>query len=97
VDRNVARVPDALKSDPGLIYERTRWRRRKRLDDTAREFLLDFGALGGGSLAPAFAEKLWTERAIQTRKALAKGEVTNAYRLASEHELREGPKLAEAE
>ena len=97
VDRKVARVPDELKSDIGLVYERARWRRRKRLDDSARELLLDNGQLGMGDLDTTFANRVWTERAIQTRKALAKGEVTNAYRLASEHELREGPKLAEAE
>jgi soluble lytic murein transglycosylase len=97
VDRKVAKVPDLFKSHPGLVYERARWRRRKNLDETARDLLLANGTLGDGELHPAYAARVWTERAIQTRKALASGEITNAYRLASEHGLSVGAKLAQAE
>lgn len=97
VDGKVARVPGALKQHPGLIYERARWRRKKRLEDTARDLLLTTGVLGDGNIENRFAERVWIERSIHARKALAAGEVTNAYRLAAEHGLTEGAKYADAE
>src|SRR3546814_4885852 len=44
VDGAVARVPQHLSSDPGLIYERLRWRRRKALDESAVALLADVPA-----------------------------------------------------
>ncbi|NQV20486.1 MAG: lytic transglycosylase domain-containing protein, partial [Rhodospirillales bacterium] len=97
VDRKVARVPKDLKDHPGLIYERVRWRRRKKINDSARDLLLETGMLGSGALKNTYLEKVWTERTIQTRKALAAGEISNAYRLANNHGLTRGAKFAEAE
>src|SRR3546814_8008761 len=44
VDGAVAGVPQHLSSDPGLIYERLSWRRRKALDDSAIALLADVPA-----------------------------------------------------
>ncbi|MBT4889734.1 MAG: lytic transglycosylase domain-containing protein, partial [Rhodospirillales bacterium] len=41
VDTAVSKVPKHLKNDPGLIYERLRWRRRKGKDTSARELLVN--------------------------------------------------------
>ena len=41
VDWALRRVPDGLKRDPGLLYERLKWRRRKDRIDDAVEILLD--------------------------------------------------------
>ena len=54
VDNAIARVPVALRNDPGLVYERLRWRRLKNLTDNAVELLQDppqhwFGRTNGGS------------------------------------------------
>src|SRR5262249_43378413 len=35
VETLIARVPAKLQNDPGLLYERMRWRRRNELDDDA--------------------------------------------------------------
>ena len=35
----VAKVPAKLEQDPGLLYERARWRRRKDMDDEALAIL----------------------------------------------------------
>ena len=91
VDRAIARVPDRLKNDPGLVYERLRWRRRKGRDSSARELL------------PTSPEILvrpeiwWRERSILARRALRDGHVTEAYHLAKDHGVGPGRAFAEAE
>ena len=91
VDTAIAKVPDELKSHPGLIYERFRWRRRKGKDASALELLEklpdDMGHL----------ELWWVERQALTRRALQKGHVTDAYRIAKGHGLEPGGAFAEAE
>jgi soluble lytic murein transglycosylase len=91
VDNAVARVPEALRSDPGLIYERLRWRRRKDFNDSAVELL----KMPPGDLK--YPEKWWIERAILARDALRSGDITLAYRLARDHGALSGAELAEAE
>ncbi|MDA1357362.1 MAG: lytic transglycosylase domain-containing protein [Proteobacteria bacterium] len=91
VDGAIARVPEDLLASAGLMYERLRWRRRKGRDDGAEEIL--FAApeeLGRPKL-------WWRERAIQTRRALNSGRVSDAYRLASGHGQIESSTFAEAE
>ena len=93
VDDYIAQVPPHLKDHPGLAYERTRWRRRKGLDDRARDILLGLA----DNIGPR-PERWWTERRIQVREMLARGETRTAYRLASEHGLVPGgAPYAEAE
>ena len=77
-DRAIAKIPAHLKDDPGLIYERLRWRRRKGLD-TASEFL---ATVPFDLVYPA---KWWDERSIIARRILRKGHVSEAYRLVKEH------------
>ena len=65
VDYMVAQVPDKLKTDAGLIYERLRWRRKKGLD-SAYDLLKD---LPPGMPQP---HRWWDERAIMARNLLEK-------------------------
>lgn len=80
VDSKVAAVSKEFLDDSGLAYERLRWRRRKNLDERAREILLQPPA----NLGPQ-PKKWWIERHIQARGALREGQAKLAYRLASEH------------
>lgn len=91
VDRLIAKVPDALKGHPGLIYERLRWRRLKGKDASARELL--------ENPPPDLVhpERWWRERVVLARRALYKGHVTAAYDLARNHGLESGAAFAEAE
>lgn len=91
VDRAIARVPDSLKNDPGLVYERLRWRRRKGRDLSARELLKDpIDDLG--------RPEMWArERSILARRALQMGHISEAYRIAKDHGLDSGPRFADAE
>jgi soluble lytic murein transglycosylase len=91
VDTAIARVPKSQMKNPGLIYERLRWRRSKGRYEQSLELL---------SPPPdnlVYPEKWWKERAYLARTALNKGHITTAYRLVKDHQLKEGPSFADAE
>ena len=91
VDAAIARVPADLVESAGLMYERLRWRRRKGRDEGAQEILFRAPKeLGRPKL-------WWRERAIQTRKALNGGRISDAYRLAAAHGQIDSSSFAEAE
>jgi soluble lytic murein transglycosylase len=93
VDSLLARVPEQLRQDPGLIYERVRWRRRK--DQQADAMALILSAPQGRGLP--HAAKWWTERHILARWALAQGDIPNAYLLAVGHGNDNGIAFAQGE
>jgi soluble lytic murein transglycosylase len=81
VDRAIARVPQSLRRDPGLLYERARWRRRKGRTDGAFEIFAN---------APNNLGRpdIWArERTRIARRLLTEGRVTDAYKVASNHRL----------
>jgi len=92
VDAAIARVPANLQDDPGLIYERVRWRRRKGRDDEAADLLLQDKIDPGD-----WPSTWWRERGDLARTALEEGKITIAYRLAAEHGATEGYPFAEGE
>ena len=79
VDTAIAKVPDGLKNDAGLKYERLRWRRRRGKYDSAREILDD---PPDDLIRPA---RWWKERAVVARYTLHQGHAQEAYRLARDH------------
>lgn len=91
VDQALAAVPRALQNDPGLAFERVRWRRLKGRDAEANAILLDPPAELGRP------DKWWDERSIEVRRAMAAKDYGTAYRLAARHGVSDGPDLAEAE
>lgn len=91
VDNAIRSVPSELQNDPGLIFERAKWRRQKALHEESQELLLQMDAT-----VPR-AEKWWRERHLQARKLLAKGHITDAYKLVSQHGLTQGGDFATAE
>jgi soluble lytic murein transglycosylase len=81
VDRLVARVPAELQRDPGLLYERARWRRVKGKYQEAREIFDNL---------PQDLERAdlwWQERAILARRGMREGMTGDAYRLVKDHGL----------
>jgi soluble lytic murein transglycosylase len=81
VDRLVARVPAESQRDPGLLYERARWRRVKGKYQEAREIFDD---------PPTDLERAdlwWQERAILARRGVREGLFGDAYRLVKAHGL----------
>ena len=94
VDILVAAVPDALKSDAGLAYERFLWRARKGLNDSAIALALERSTSADSLGDPA----RWAEwRAIFARLLMRQGDGKAAYRLAANHFLTEGGDYADLE
>ena len=79
VDWAINQVPPQFLDDPGLLYERLRWRRRKQRIPEAIEIL---------DQAPAplpYPELWWAERDIIIRRVVDSKQYDLAYRLAREH------------
>lgn len=71
------RIPKQFIQDPGVVYERIRWNRRRGKEDKAAQLLLDYKG------ARPYPDRWWTETSILTRDAIRKKQFTVAYRLAS--------------
>ncbi len=89
----LAKVPQRLQSDPGLLYERLRWRRRNKDDVGALEIL--HNAPDADDILNA--EDWWQERHIIIRRMMERRSFESAYLLASEHGQSEGLSYAQAE
>lgn len=92
VDKLMERVPAELRDDPGLLYERLRWRRKKDQDEAALRMLLEERPKTLGR-----AESWWAEQHILARRAVERGDHKLAYRLAKEHGQKDGVGFAQAE
>ncbi|MDO8606757.1 MAG: lytic transglycosylase domain-containing protein [Phaeospirillum sp.] len=84
-------VPSSLRDDPGLIFERVRWRRQNEMDDEAIDLL---SHPSRNKIRP---DMWWQERAILARRALQKGHVSRAYQTAADHGLDGGTQYVDAE
>lgn len=93
VDSLIARVPKNLQNDPGLVYDRVKWRRQKDMTSGAIELLRH-----QPSRVPALqAEDWWKERHILIRRMLEARNYKQAYALAKDHSQNEGVSFLEAE
>lgn len=90
-DAALATVPEALRSDAGLHFERLRAARRRDRDAEAMELLLDAPPQLGR------ATPWWTERNLLVRRAMDRAEHALAYRLATDHGQHTGAAFAEGE
>ena len=91
VDWAISRVPEQLRNDPGFLYERLRWRRRKGRDADALEILNN---VPDDMVRP---HRWWRERAAVARRLVIKGQIRDAYRVVRKHGLQPGRDFAEAE
>ena len=89
----IDRVPRKLQEDPGLLYERLRWRRKKDLDVEAMEILHK----NPPSDRIQNPEDWWKERHIIIRRLIERKSYESAYLLAEKHMQKEGAPYAEAE
>lgn len=93
VDAALARVPPHLKDDPGLMFERLRWRRRNNLDVGAIAILHTMPPIDQISNP----DEWWTERNILIRRLIEGKQYESAYMLAEKHGMKQGVSFAEAE
>ncbi|CAO3421328.1 lytic transglycosylase domain-containing protein [Azospirillum doebereinerae] len=90
-DAAVARVAPGLRNDPGLLFDRARWRRRKGDDSGALEIITQAPTEMGRP------QSWWSERHLLARRAIERGDYNLAYRLVKAHGQKDGSGLAEAE
>ncbi len=91
VDRAIEAVSAELAGDPGLLFDRARWRRLKGKHEGAKELLLD---PPDRLVRP---ERWWFERSFHIRRSIEARRFDEAYRLASLHGQLNGGDYAEAE
>lgn len=79
VDELIAAVPRSLRNDPGLQYERVRWRHRQGRYTAAMELL---------ATVPRpliYGEYWWPEIEFLIHHSMAQGDYQGAYQLAANH------------
>lgn len=87
VNKMINALATTYKSDPGLAYDRFRWRLRNDLSDDAERLLRAQSA----SRAKLGRPEIWADRRRQmARRALRDGRPEIAYELASKHYLSPG-------
>lgn len=91
VERALARVPEARRGLPGLIYDRVRWTRRNKMGPESRELLRNAPSPAGHD------RKWWRERNIHIRERLKERDPSEAYDLARGHGHADGLPMIEAE
>ena len=91
VDNAVARVPEHLKKNEGLIFERIRWRRKAGLRDESFKLLLSYQ---GNFTRP---DRWWTEIRYHIRYQLSNKNYENALKLVKNHKQMNNANISEAE
>ena len=94
VDAAIKKVDVKFKNDIGLIYDRLKWRRRRGRLEPSLEILFNTPR---DPLKLVRPEIWWKERAILSRSLIYKKKFAKAYKVASNHSLKEGPEYANAE
>ena len=95
VDTAISKVPQYLKKDPGLEFDRLRWRnRRGRLESSLEILYQNASRTETQMIRP---DKWWEQRESVARSLIYKKRYKTAYKIASEHSLSSGPSFAEAE
>jgi soluble lytic murein transglycosylase len=95
VDNAINKVPQYLKEDPGLEFDRLRWRnRRGRLDGSLEILYRNSLKTEKQMVRP---DKWWEQRESVVRSLIYKKRYKTAYKISSEHALSAGPSFAEAE
>ena len=95
VDNAISKVPQYLKEDPGLEFDRLRWRnRRGRLDGSLEILYRNSLKTETQMVRP---DKWWDQRESVVRSLIYKKRYKTAYKISSEHALSAGPSFAEAE
>tara|TARA_B100000963_G_scaffold360997_1_gene394255 strand:- start:35 stop:2275 length:2241 start_codon:yes stop_codon:yes gene_type:complete len=95
VDNAISKVPAHLKNDPGLEFDRLRWRnRRGRLEGSLEILYKNSNKTERQMIRP---DLWWEQRKSVTRSLIYKKRYKTAYKISSEHSLSSGASFAEAE
>ncbi len=94
VDNAISKVPEKFKNDAGLNYDRLKWRRKRGRVDSSLEILLNIKNTEEYLVRP---DKWWIEREIISRSLIYKKKYELAYKISSNHAMKNGPDYAAAE
>ena len=94
VDQAISQVPYKFRNDPGLLYDRLKWRRKRGRVDSSLEILLEIKNDSKSLVRP---DKWWLERSIISRALIYKKKYALAYKIVSNHGIKDGTEFAEAE
>lgn len=90
----VSRVPNAMRDDAGLLFDRIRYERKLGNDNATVPLILTAPGLPHQMIDP---DAWWLERKIAARVALSNGQYQDAYDIVSKHGLTDGGDFADAE
>lgn len=91
LDKKIDQVPESLRHDAGLLFDRIQWRNKRGKDEGVRELLLQ-----APSSLP-HPEKWWPIQKAQIVKLMDEERYEQAYKLASKHYQQDGLERVEAE
>ena len=95
VDNAISKVPAHLKKNPGLEFDRLRWRnRRGRLEGSLEILYQNANRTENQMIRP---DLWWEQRKSVARSLIYKKRYKTAYKISSEHSLSSGSSFAEAE
>lgn len=87
-------IPKSHLSDPGFLYERARWRRRKKTKTYALPIYLSARTAPTSELGK---KAMWKEKKIMAYWAISENDMKEAYQLTLHHGLTRGTEFADAE
>jgi len=87
-------IPDNRLSDPGFLYERARWRRRKKTKTYALPIYLSSRSAPSSEIGK---KAVWREKKIMAYWAISENDMKEAYQLSLHHGFTSGTEFAEAE
>ncbi len=94
MDRAINKIPRRLQTDSGLLYERAKWRRRRKSEIYALPTYLKIDTPPASDIGK---KKLWREKKIMIYWAIKKKKFSDAYNLSLHHGLSSGEAFADAE
>ena len=94
MDAAIRAVPSSLQTDPGFVYERARWRRRKKTKSYALPVYL---SVREAPESEAGKKTMWREKKIMVYWAIEEKKWNEAYQLTLHHGLTRGTEFADAE
>lgn len=94
MDNALKKVPSRLRTDPGLLYERAKWRRQRKTKEYALPVYMQINSAPDSD---AGKSKLWREKKIMVYWLLKEKKFTKAYHITLNHGMSRGEHFADAE
>ncbi len=94
MDAALRLVPENKLTDPGLLYERARWRRKRKTKTYALPVYMTARTAPTSDLGK---KAVWREKKIMAYWAISEKKMKEAYQLSLHHGFERGTEFAEAE